>query len=396
MKIAYFDCFAGAAGDMIVGAMLDAGLDFEFLKKQLSTLALKGLELRADETSRAGLRAIQFIPVIEDQQHHRNLEDIKKIIEASAITDKAKLTATAVFDRLAEAEASVHGKDPNEVHFHEVGALDSIADIVAAAVGLDAMKIEKVYCSALAVGGGSVRMAHGLLPVPAPATAQLLKGVPIIAGPIDKELLTPTAAAVLTTIAESFGPLPEMKIETIGCGAGTLNCEQMPNIMRLIIGEIAGESTANADSICLLETNIDDVSGEVIATVMDKLLEQGTLDVFTTPITMKQNRPATKLSVICKTDDITKIETTIFEAGLTFGIRRQIMQRSKLAREFVTVATRFGDIRIKLGKLGGRTVNAKAEFADCARAAREHKASVKEVLEAAIQAYNSSIEKTRR
>lgn len=387
MKIAYFDCFSGAAGDMIVGAMLDAGLDFEFLKGQIATLGLNDLALKVNETKRAGLRAVQFVPVIAEGHHHRNLSDITKIIKAGKIGEKPKQTAIKIFERLAEAEATVHGKAPNDIHFHEVGALDSIVDIVSAAIGLDALGIEKVYCSTLAVGGGCVKMTHGTLPVPAPATAELLKGIPTVGGPIEKELLTPTGAAILTTVAESFGALPEMKIEATGYGAGTLDCEQFPNVVRLFLGEVTDKSAATADSVCLLETNIDDVSGEVVAPAMDKLLGAGALDVFTTAITMKQNRPATKLSIICEPADVGKLEQIIFEAGLTFGIRRQILQRSKLAREFVTVTTQFGDIPIKVGKYAGRVVNAKPEFADCARAAEKYKVPVQRVRDAAIKAY---------
>lgn len=388
MRIAYFDCFSGAAGDMIVAAMLDAGLDFEFLKGQIATLGLKGLELKVNETNRAGLRAVRFVPVITEQQHHRNLNDITKIIESGKIGDKPKQTAIKIFQRLAEAEAAVHGKTPNDIHFHEVGAIDSIVDIVSAAIGLDALGIEKIYCSALAVGGGSVKMAHGTLPVPAPATVELLKGVPTVGGPIERELLTPTGAAILTTVAESFGQLPEMKIDTIGCGAGTLDCEQFPNVVRLLLGEITDSSASTADSVCLLETNIDDISGEIIASAMDKLLAAGALDVFTSAITMKHNRPATKLSVICEIKEIDTVEEIIFEAGLTFGIRRQTMQRSKLARELVTVKTQFGDIPVKVGRYNGKVVNAKPEFADCSRAAEKHNVPVQQVREAAIRAYS--------
>ena len=209
---------------MLTAAMLDAGLDFDFLKSQLATLNLpqNNLQLNITEVKRSGLRALQFVPVIVEEHHHRHLEDIKKIITSSKIDDKPKQTAIAIFERLAQAEAAVHGKDPNDIHFHEVGAIDSIVDIVSAAIGLDTLGIEKVHCSPLAVGGGTVNSAHGVLPVPAPATAQLLKGVPIVGGPVDKELLTPTGAAILTTLAESFGPLPQMKIEATGAGAGTL------------------------------------------------------------------------------------------------------------------------------------------------------------------------------
>jgi pyridinium-3,5-bisthiocarboxylic acid mononucleotide nickel chelatase len=390
MKIAYFDCFSGAAGDMIAGAMLDAGLDFEFLKSQIATLGIKNLAVTVSETKRAGLRALHFVPLIKEEHHHRHLSDIIKIINDSKIGEKPKQTAVAIFNRLAEAEAAVHGKEPNDIHFHEVGAIDSIVDIVSAAVGFDTLGIEKVYCSVLAVGGGQIKAAHGIMPVPAPATAELLKGVPTVGGPIDKELLTPTGAAILTTVAESFGQIPPMKIETTGYGAGTLDSEHVPNVVRLILGQSTDDSSATTDSVCLLETNIDDITGEIISHTMNELLAAGALDVFTTPIIMKQSRPAVKLTVICQTADIARLEEMIFEAGITFGIRRQIVERSKLAREFLTVKTRFGNIKIKVGKKTGRIVTSKPEFADCAKAAQEHKVSVKEVMQTAIAEFKNA------
>lgn len=387
MKVAYFDCFAGAGGDMIVAAMLDAGLDADFLRDQLATLGIKDLDINITQTKRCGIRALNFIPTVPEQHHHRNLQDITKIIRRSNITDQAKDTAIRIFERLAQAEAAVHGKEPNDIHFHEVGALDSIVDIVSASVGLHALLIEKVYCSTLSVGAGTVNCAHGLLPVPAPATAELLKGVPTVCGPAEVELLTPTAAAILTTIADGFCPLPAMKIETIGYGAGSLESDEFPNVLRLILGEMAAEGAENADSVCLLETNIDDVSGELVGSVTDRLFEQGALDVFTTPIYMKQSRPAEQLSVLCKIEDAQQLEQILFEQGLTFGIRRQILQRSKLAREFVAVGTEFGEIRIKVGRFSGRVVNAKPEFSDCVLAAKKHDVPVKKVLDAAMSAY---------
>ncbi len=387
MRIGYFDCFAGAGGDMIVAAMLDAGLEAEFLKAQLATLGMDGLDIQISQTKRAGLRALSFVPKAPDQRHHRNLAQITEIINQSGIDQKAREIAIAVFNKLAVAEGVVHGKDPGEIHFHEVGALDSIVDIVSAAIGLAALKIDKVYCSALSVGGGTVKCSHGLMPVPAPATAELIKGVPIAAGPIQAELLTPTAAAVLTTVVEQFGALPAMKIEAIGCGAGSLESEGFPNILRLIIGQVVEDAQANADSVCVLQTNIDDASGELVGSVMDKLFKNNALDVFTTPIYMKHNRPAIQMSVICELKDVGQLEQVIFKQGVTFGIRKQVLQRSKLAREFVSVQTGYGEIRIKVGMLDGEVVNAKPEFSDCAAAAKEHNVAVKTVLDAAMSAY---------
>jgi len=387
MKICYFDCFAGASGDMLVAAMLDAGLDADFLKAQLATLGIKNLDIKLTETRRCGLRAISFEPVTPEQRHHRKLEQITKIISQSKISEQAKKTAIAIFERIAQAEATVHNKEPQDISFHEVGALDSIVDIVSASIGLQALGVEKVYCSVLSVGGATVKCAHKLLPVPAPATAELLKGIPIAGGPTQAELLTPTAAAILTTIVDQFCPLPAMKIETVGYGAGSLQFEDFPNVLRLILGQTTVENLANADSVCVLETNIDDISGELVGSVMDKLFEHGALDVFTTPIYMKQGRPAVQISVVCKIEDVQRLEQVLFEQGLTFGIRKQILQRSKLARDFVSVETEFGEIQIKTGTLGGKIVNAKPEFSDCVSAAKKHNVPVKAVLDAAVSAF---------
>ncbi len=249
MKIAYFDCFAGAGGDMIVAAMLDAGLDADFLKAQLAKLNLDDVEIKVTRTCRAGLSALSFVPAVGQQKQHRNLEQILDIINQSTISQKARKTAVEIFNKLARAEAAVHNKDIQQIHFHEIGAVDAIVDIVSAAVGLEALGIVKVYCSAISVGGGTVECEHGLLPVPAPATAELLKAVPIVAGPQQAELLTPTAAAILTTIVDEFCPLPAMRIETIGYGAGRLQSEKFPNVLRLILGEDAAGDSANADSV---------------------------------------------------------------------------------------------------------------------------------------------------
>ncbi len=392
MKIAYFDCFSGAGGDMIAAAMLDAGLDAKFLKDQIATLGIKDLKIEITSTKRGGFKALSFVPVIVEQHSHRKLQEIICLIRNSGISEDAKKTAVKIFEKLADAEAAVHGKEANEIHFHEVGAVDSIVDIVSASVGLDYFRkqgLGKIYCSTISVGGGTIKSEHGLLPVPAPATAELLKGIPVAGGPIETELLTPTAAAILTTIVDKFCELPAMKVERIGYGAGTLESDKVPNCLRLLIGEAVVADSETADSVYLLETNIDDLSGEVIGYITEQLLNAGALDVFTTPIYMKQNRPAVKLSVICKIDDVQKIEQLLFEQGITFGIRRQILQRSKLAREFVTVKTEFGDIKIKVGKLNGQVVIAKPEFTDCAKAAQKHNAAVKLVCDVAMAAYKN-------
>lgn len=393
MKIAYFDCFAGAGGDMIAAAFLDAGLDADFLTKQLKTLKLKKLDIKIKEVRRCGFRAVQFIPVCPKQKTHRNLKQITDIINKSKIDLAAKKTAIRIFERLADAEAKVHNKNINDINFHEVGAIDSIADIVSASVGYQFFRqngIRKFFSSPLSVGSGIIKTAHGLMPVPAPAAAKLLEGVPVTAGPADFELLTPTAAAILTTIVDDFCALPSMKIEKVACGAGSLDSKHIPNILRLFIGQREKPAQAEADSVYLLETNIDDATAEQIGYTNEKLLEAGALDVFTTPIYMKHNRPAVKLSAICSIKDEAKITQLIMEQGLTFGIRKQLLTRSKLLRSFVTVKTKFGKIRIKTGTFGSKIVNAKPEFQDCKNASEKFNVPIKMVIEAALKEYKGT------
>lgn len=390
MKVAYFDCFSGAGGDMIAAAFIDAGLDSRFLISQIESLGIEGLEIKIYRTTRCGLSAIKFEPVFPHLHAHRNLADITAIINKSKIPVEVKETAIAIFDRLADAEAAVHGTGKDKVHFHEVGAVDSIIDIVAASIGFNYFKhngVEKFYCSTISVGGGMTKSEHGLIPVPGPATAELIKNVPVIAGPAQVELLTPTAAAILTTIVDEFCVLPAMKILKTGYGGGTFNPSDFPNCLRLIIGESVNENSQTADSVCLLETNIDDVSGKVAGSILEKIFEIGALDCFTSPIYAKQNRPAFKLSVLCDIKDEEKISNFIFEQGITLGIRRQIIQRRKLERNFVDVQTPFGAIKIKIGSLNGKIVFYKPEFSDCKSAAQKNNVGVKTVIDAAIAAY---------
>jgi pyridinium-3,5-bisthiocarboxylic acid mononucleotide nickel chelatase len=389
MKIAYFDCFAGAAGDMIAAAMLDAGLEADFLRSQIATLGIEGLTIEISETHRCGQRGTTFKPIAPHQHHHRHLSDIVAMIEAGGILPAAKKTAIEIFNTLARAEAAVHGTTPDHVHFHEVGAVDSIVDVVSAAVGYHALGIGKVYASTLSVGGGTIKAAHGMMPAPAPATMEILreKGAPVKAGPQEMELLTPTGAAILATLVESFTSLPPMTVSAIGCGAGTYNSEKFPNIVRLFLGEALSPENENADTVCLLEANIDDVTGEVLGGTMEAMLAAGALDVYTTPIGMKNSRPAVMLSVICRPADVDMLQGILFAEGLTFGIRRQTMQRTKLQRSFVKVETKFGPIAVKKGMLNGRMVNAKPEFADCSAAARKYGVPLREVQAAAMAAF---------
>jgi len=392
MKIAWFDCFAGAAGDMITAAMLDAGLDPELLRAGITTLGIEGLKLDIAETQRCGQRAILFKPSAPDQHHHRHLADIIAMIDASSITPAAKKTAIDVFNTLARAEAAVHGTTPEHVHFHEVGAVDSIVDIVSAAIGFDALEIAQVYAGTLSVGGGTIKAAHGTMPAPAPATVEILraKGAPVKAGPEEMELLTPTGAAILATVVESFTPLPPMTVSAIGCGAGTYNSAKFPNIVRLFIGERLAPDEETADTICLLEANIDDATGEMLGSAIETLLKAGALDVYTTPIGMKGSRPAVMLSIICRPGDADALRNLVFSEGLTFGIREQTMRRTKLRRASVKVETEYGLITVKTGMLNGRVVSAKPEFADCAAAAQKYGIPLRSVQTAAMSAYNAT------
>lgn len=393
MKIAYFDCYAGAGGDMIVAAMLDAGVETGWLIEQIDSLAIDGLQVEIAETIRCGMRGITFRPSASAKQHHRNLTDILALVAASSISESAKHRVNAVFTALAEAEAHVHGKQPDQIHFHEVGAVDSIVDIVAACAAIEALQVDRVICSVISVGGGSFTCRHGTMPAPAPATVELLKraNAPIQGGPIDKELFTPTAAAILTNFASGFGPMPPMKITAIGYGAGTIDDESFPNLLRLTLGETADTDNTRTDHICLLETNIDDVTGEVIGFVGERLLEAGALDVFTTPILMKHNRPAVKLSVICKPQDTEMLEQIIFTESMTLGIRRQILQRNKLTREIIPVDTKYGKIGVKIASANGKTIKLKPEYSDCAKAAKCHNIALNVVQQAAIDAYRRSL-----
>jgi len=392
MKIAYFDCFAGAAGDMVVAAMLNAGLDEAFLVGQLASLSIEGLDIKISQTKRCGITAVRFEPSGSDRKQ-RNLADIAKLINNSKIAASARQRAIEIFQSLARVEGRIHGKGADEVHFHEIGAVDSIVDIVSACIGLEALGIGKVYSSPVSVGGGVVEIIHGSLPVPAPATAALLKEakIPIAGGPVEAELLTPTGAAILANFVDEFGSLPAMRIDSVGYGAGALESDDFPNVLRLIIGQ--DDKNADTDSVCLLETNVDDATSEQIGFVLEKLLEEGALDVFTTAIGMKHNRPAVKISVICPPADSGLLENILFEQGLTLGIRKQLVQRSKLLREFVTVKTEYGEIRVKTGSIGGRIVSAKPEYADCVAAAKRHDVALKIIQQAVMKTFDSRISK---
>ncbi len=389
MAIAYFDCFTGAAGDMIVGALLAAGADFENLRTELGKLKVGGFEIRSETLSRRGITCSQFcVDVQPGEKPHRHLSNIIEIIDSAGLAPRVADRAKRAFNRLAEAEAKVHNIDIGKVHFHEVGAVDSIVDIIGSAIAMEQLGIDKVFCSPVPLGRGTVKCEHGILPVPAPATAELLIGAETCPGPAEceGELTTPTAAAFFTALADGFGQPPEMKIETIGYGAGTREFGPLPNVLRVLIGQPSQAGTA--DTVIELAANIDDCTGEILGAVIEKLITAGCVDAWATPAFTKKSRPAWMLSALSSPANVAEAERIIFTETTTLGIRKRQCSRAKLERTIETVETSFGPIRIKLGILAGRVVTASPEFADCQAAAESHHVPIREVIVDAQRAYS--------
>lgn len=329
MKIAYFDCPSGIAGNMILGALIDAGLDPAYLRKELSCLRLTAYGLQLKKVKKHGVAGTHVEVKPKKENTSRNLKDILGIINKSGLSKSVKSFSSRIFKRLAEAEAKVHGLPVNKVHFHEVGAIDAIIDIVGACVGIEKLGIEKIYCSPLPNGKGKIVHAHGLLPNPAPAAAELLKGVPTYEVGIKGELVTPTGAAIITTLAESFGDLPRMRVQSIGYGAGTIDLP-IPNLLRVFIGE--AEIPAERDAVLQIETNIDDMDPKLYDRAIRKLMKAGALDASVQPIRMKKFREAVKLVVLCKPEDKDKVLEAVFTETTTIGVRVYLVQREKLKR----------------------------------------------------------------
>jgi len=354
MRIAYFDCFSGISGNMTLGALLACGVDEEQLVAQLARLNLPGWALTAERVQRCGIAAT-YVEVREPHhthahhQPHRGLGDILALINASSVSDRVKETSGAIFTRLAHAEATVHGTTPDLVHFHEVGAIDAIVDIVGTAIGLEALGIDRIVASPLPLGCGWVTCAHGTFPIPAPATAELVHGVPIVETDIEKELVTPTGAAIITTLAERFGPLPAMTVQHVGYGAGS-HALSRPNVLRLFLGEETAAATPV--EIVGLETNLDDVPAEILGYVMDRLFAVGALDVFFTPIQMKKNRPGVLVRVLCAPVDEGVCLDVLLRETTTLGVRRQLYTRTVLAREMRVVNTSYGPVPVKVSRWG--------------------------------------------
>jgi pyridinium-3,5-bisthiocarboxylic acid mononucleotide nickel chelatase len=344
--------------------------------------------LQGEASARAGTPAQHG----HGHEHGRGLTEIRQIIGKAAISESAKSTAHAIFQALGEAEAKIHNADVESIHFHEVGAVDALVDIVCAAVGAEALGVDEIVCSPLNVGSGTVRCAHGTFPVPAPATVELLKGAPVYASGIQAELVTPTGAAIVKTLVKRFASFPAMTIEKAGYGAGTRNFEVHPNVLRITVGESLTEATAKGsrDTISVLEANLDDLNPQVFGYVMDRLLEEGALDVFGLPVQMKKNRPGMLLTVLSRPEDVAKLSDLIFAETTTLGIRQREEQRQVLARKWITVATRWGDVRMKVASMNGRVTNYAPEYEDCRRLAADHHVALKLVMQEAVQEYMRS------
>jgi pyridinium-3,5-bisthiocarboxylic acid mononucleotide nickel chelatase len=433
MRIAYLDGSSGISGDMFLGALVDAGVSFQLLQGAVAALGV-GAALEVSRVDRNGISATKVDVVVNGQKdlpreefwahsedhssghsherdnegghdqerdshekhsHSRNLEDILGIIATAPISSRAKKTANEIFVALGTAEAKVHNVEVAQVHFHEVGAADAIVDIVCAAVGAEALGVEKIYASPLNVGGGTVHCAHGVMPVPAPATLELLKGVPLYSGEIQKELVTPTGAAIVRVLATGFGPRPVMTIEKIGYGAGSRDFPRHSNVLRISVGETveSGEvdvrsgSSSEKDEVVVLEVNIDDQSPQIIGYVADLLLAEGALDVFTVAVQMKKSRPGTLLTVLAKPLDESRLRDTLFRESSTLGVRSRNEKRHILDRRHETVQTQWGDVRIKIGSMVGSDSQLAPEYEDCRRVAVENHVPLKTVMQEALRLY---------
>ena len=393
MRLAYFDCPAGASGDMILGALLDAGAPLEALRAELAKLRLDGFRISAREVRRGGFRAtkvdVELDPCLP--QPRRTLGEIIGLLGASDLPEPVKVHSRRIFARLAEAEARVHGTTAQEVHFHDVGAVDAIVDVVGAVTGLQLLGVEETHLSALPLGGGTVEGSHGPLPIPAPGTLELLRGFATFDNGIRAELTTPTGAAILTTLASSAGRMPPMTLEAVGYGAGTRELP-IPNVLRCLVGEGEAGSSEPAEAIAQLETTIDDMSPQLYEPLLDQLLEAGALDVFLTPVIMKRSRPGVILTVLCAPERVEDLSTILFQESTTIGVRWTRYHRRRLDREMVVIPTAYGPITFKVSRLAGQPVTVTPEFEEVRRIAREKGVPVREVLDQARAAARQVLE----
>jgi hypothetical protein len=395
MTIAYFDCYNGISGDMTLGALVDAGLDFEALKSGLTKLNVGGFELRRETVNRSGIRATKIDVVVhEDEEDHRNLAEVYEIVDAADLPERVKARSREAFRRIGEAEAFIHRKPLDTIHFHEVGCIDAIVDVMGAMLGVELLGIERVFCSPIAVGQGTVECRHGILPVPAPATLRILQGVPIYSGGIDAELATPTGAAIITTLAERFGPMPVIAPSAIGYGAGSRQFEEHTNCLRLILGAACAGASDGGElalqtvrqTLYRIETEIDDMNPELFSSLLERLFELGVLDAHWIPVQMKKNRPGVALEVLTDLEHRDAAATLLFRETSTFGLRVVPFDRYCLRRSFDEVATRFGPVRVKIGYWGEAILKVTPEYESCRRAALANQVPVARVYQAAIAA----------
>lgn len=395
MKTLYFDCFAGASGNMILGGLIALGVDREVLVGHLKGLPIAEFSVDVTTVNRSGISATHVDVIAPDEKKHRHLHNIEAIIDGSGLAESVKARSKAIFRRLAEAEAKVHGIDVQKVHFHEVGAIDAIVDVVGACIGFDMLGIERFACSKIHLGSGFVTMEHGKYPVPPPAVANLLEGVPAYATEITGELVTPTGAAIITTLCREFGPMPEMVVEKNGYGAGTREYENFPNVLRMILGNSkpktlaakAGPEGSIMEDLVVLETNIDDMSAQIVGFVSERALALGALDCWATPIQMKKGRPGTSISVLCSEDLRPAITELLFTETTTLGIRSSVVERISLPREVDTVETKYGPIEVKTASLNGSIVNVMPEYEQVKAAALEWKVPFRRVHGEAVAAF---------
>jgi uncharacterized protein (TIGR00299 family) protein len=384
--LAFFDCFSGISGDMTLGALVDAGLPLDVLRAELAKLDLPGYTLSSEKVRRSGISATKVHVVLDEkEQPARHLADISRIINGSSLSTVIQQKSLAIFQRLAEVEAKVHGTTPDRVHFHEVGAVDALVDIVGSVIGLEHLGITEIIGSPVNVGSGTAHTAHGKLPVPAPATVELLRNIPLYSSSIAFELTTPTGAAIISSLAASFGLLPQMKVTRIAHGAGNKDFTGQPNVLRLMIGELL--PAYDEDRSTLIETNIDDMNPQLYNQVIEKLLAQGAQDAYLTPIIMKKGRPGILLSVLCDRMNTDAVLDTLFRETTSIGVRIGETGRKKLQREVRDVETIYGKVRLKISKRGDEIMTVTPEYEDCRRIAEETKVPVKEVMEAAKRSF---------
>jgi uncharacterized protein (TIGR00299 family) protein len=398
VRILYFDCFAGAAGDMILGALLDAGLPFEELKRALGSLAVEGIDVSVERVVKTGVTAAKFRVHEAHAVHngadarpahnHHHLKHIFAAIDRAALSDSAKARAIKMFRRLGEAEAAIHNTSLDKVHLHEVGAIDSIIDIVGAAFAFEWFKAERVVVSPINVGGGMVKVAHGVFPVPAPATVALLKDAPVYSSGIQMETLTPTGALILTEYATAFGPVPPMKVDRVGYGAGDRELPDTPNVVRVIVGTTeAAPALHTSMKVAVMECEIDDMNPQIFGVLMDRLYAAGALEVFYSAIQMKKNRPGTLMTIVARPEHRDAMTEIVFRESTTIGIRHQELSRECLDREMVTVTTSAGPVRFKVASRDGRILNAQPEFEDLAKLSAERGIPIKELQALAHKAW---------